>query len=297
MTRMSGRPLSLGVLLLLLPVAGCDLEVEVTEDDEPVSGSTVFELFVLQPDLDRTFNIVFVPDTSYGDLGVLANRQDFVDDLTDLVENSYWQNQGYYYNLAHFNYFYMNVAGSVTPNPPAADGSFRCPTVSWPGAVGTDAAFADAVLLIHRNNLRDCANPSSGRATTEPTSFRTAAHETAHAIFGLPDEYCCDGGYFSVSPVMYSSRNACTNDAANSAWRNCVSHTSSRDGSVWWRSEGAIGDSALMISAGATVWEYGPGDWQALDAAYQGLPGSCGAACTGDPTVVAPANWDRPPPP
>lgn len=284
-------------LLLIPPLAGCDLDVDVSDDDDPVSGSTVFELFVLQDDLDRTFNIVFVPDTSYGDLGVLANRQAFVDDLTDLIENSYWQNQGYYFNLAHFNYFYMNVAGSVTPRPPAPDGSFRCPTVTWPAEVATDAAFADAVLLIHGNNLRDCANPSSGRATTEPTSFRTAAHETAHAIFGLPDEYCCDGGYFSVAPVMYTSQNACTNDVANSAWRNCTSLTSSRDGSVWWRSEGGVTGSALMISAGATVWEFGPGDWEAMDAAYQGLAGSCGDPCTGDPTVVAPANWDRPPPP
>lgn len=281
--------------LLLVPLAGCSLNVQVSEDDEPVSGSTVFELFVLQRDLDRTFNIVFVPDTAYGDLGVLANRQAFVNDLTDLIENSYWQNQGYYFNLAHYNYFYMNVAGSITARPPAADGSFRCPAVTWPAQVDTDAAFADALLLIHRNDLRNCANPASGRATTHATGFRTAAHETAHAIFGLPDEYCCDGGYFSVPPVMYSTRNACLNDAANAAWRNCVSVTSSRDGSVWWRSEGGISTSALMISAGATVWEFGPGDWRVMDAAYQGLPGSCGAGCTGNPNVFAPDNWDRNP--
>lgn len=297
MARTLRQRFPLALFPLLLPLAGCSVNVQVSEEDEPVSGSTVFELLVLQRDLDRTFNIVFVPDTAYGDLGVLANRQAFVDDLADLIESSYWQNQGYYFNLAHFNYFYMNVGGSVTARPPAADGSFRCPTVTWPAQVGTDAAFADALLLIHPNVLRDCANPASGRATTEPTSFRTAAHETAHAIFGLPDEYCCDGGYFSVAPVMYSSQNACINDAANSAWRNCVSHTSSRDGSVWWRSEGGISTNALMISGGVTVWEYGPGDWQVLDAAYQGLPGTCGAACTGDPNVVAPTNWDRPPPP
>jgi hypothetical protein len=295
-----GRLRSLAALILAaagLVTGSCQLNVTADEDDEPVSGSTVFELFAIQPDRDQAFNIVFVPDTSYGDLSVLANRQAFIDDLTNLIENSFWQNQGYYFNLAYFNYYYMNVAGSVVARPPDADGNFRCPNVTWPAEVGTDAAFADAILLIHTNNLRDCANPSSGRATTEPTSFRTAAHETAHAIFGLPDEYCCDGGYFAISPVMYTSQSNCTNDAANAGWRNCVSHTSTRDGSTWWRSEGDVTSSALMISGGNTVWEFGPGDWAVMDAAYQGLPGSCGAGCTGDPNVVAPTNWNRPPPP
>lgn len=284
------------VACIALLMGGCEVNVIAEEDDVPVSGSTVFELFVIQSNQDRAFNIVFVPDASYGDLSVLANRQAFIDDLANLIENSFWQNQGYYFNLALFNYYYMNVSGSVVANPPDAAGNFQCPTVTWPAAVSTDAAFADALLLIHSNDLRDCANPSSGRATTEPTSFRTAAHETAHAIFGLPDEYCCDGGYFAATPVMYSSQASCTGDAANAAWRNCVSITSTRDGSTWWRSEGGVTGSALMISGGDTVWEFGPGDWAAMDAAYQSLPGSCGPGCTGDPSVIAPANWDRPPP-
>jgi hypothetical protein len=283
------------VLSIFLVLEGCHLNVVVDEDDTPVSGSTVFELFVIQRDQNRAFNIVFVPDQSYGDLSVLANRQAFVDDLTNLIENAYWQNQGYYFNLAYFNYYYMNAQGSVTPNPPDAAGNFRCPTVTWPAQVSTDAAFADAVLLIHGNNLRDCANPSSGRATTEPTSFRTAAHETAHALFSLPDEYCCDGGYSALPPVIYSSRNSCLNDPVNAAWRNCVSLTSSRNGTTWWRSEGDITDDAIMISAGNTVWEFGPADWVIMDNAYQALS-TCGASCTGDPNVIAPDNWDRPTP-
>ncbi len=288
---------ALVAMFTLLFNAACELNKTVSDDDVPVSGSTVFELFEIQPDMDRAFNIVFVPDGSYGDLSVLANRQAFVDDLTNLIENSYWQNQGYYFNLGLYNYYYMNVSGSVVANPPDANGNFRCPTVTWPAQVNTDATFADATLLIHANNLRDCAFPASGRATAEPTSFRTVAHETAHAIFGLPDEYCCDGGYFSMPPVMYSTLAGCTADAANAAWRNCTSITSSRDGSVWWRSEGDVSDDAIMITGGNPVWEFGPGDWAAMDAAYQSLPGSCGAACTGDPSVIAPDNWDRPPPP
>jgi hypothetical protein len=282
------------ITFLSLLTAACELNVTVDDTDTTVSGSTVYELFVIQRDQDEAYNILFVPDASYGDQTVLANRQAFVDDLTNLIESSYWQNQGYYFNLAYFNYYYMNVSGSVVPRAPTSAGVFRCPTVTWPTALGTDGAFADATLLIHTNTLRDCANPASGRATTEPTSFRTAAHETAHAIFALPDEYCCDGGYSLLPPVMYTSRASCTGDAANSAWRNCGSITSTRDGRTWWRSESNITNSALMVNVGATVWEFGPADWVVMDAAYQGLPGGCGASCTGDPSVVAPANWDRP---
>jgi hypothetical protein len=277
--------------LLAAIISGCALDVTVRDDDVAISGSTVFELFVIQSNQDRAFNIVFVPDASYGDLTVLANRQAFVDDLTDLIEGSYWQNQAYYFNLGRYNYYYMTVAGSVTARTPDAAGNFRCPTVVWPAEVNTDAAFADATLLIHANTLRDCANPSSGRATSEPTSFRTVVHETSHAIFGLPDEYCCDGGYSSLAPVMYSTRNACRNDAANAAWRNCISVTSSRDGSVWWRSEGNITASAIMISSGNTVFEVGPGDWVVMDNAYLSL---AGPTASGTPNVFAPTNWDRP---
>lgn len=291
------RYLALPLLVALVLQGSCQLNVTVDDDDEPISGDTVYELFAIQPDMDRAFNIVFVPDASYGNLDVLANRQAFVDDLTDIVESGYWQIQGYYFNLAYYNYYYMTESGSVVERPPDSEGNFRCPTVTWPPELDTDAAFGDAFLLIHTNDLRDCANPASGRATAEPTSFRTVVHETSHAIFGLPDEYCCDGGYSSTPPVMYSSQSACTSDADNAAWRNCTSLTSSRDSSVWWRSEGDVTNSAIMISAGSVVREFGPGDWALVDAAYQSLPGSCGPGCTGDPTVIAPANWNRPPPP
>ena len=132
---------------MLLFATACELNKTVSDDDVPISGSTVFELFEIQSDMDRAFNIVFVPDGSYGNLSVLANRQAFVDDLTDLIENSYWQNQGYYFNLGLYNYYYMNVSGSVVANPPNADGSFRCPTVTWPTQVNSDAAFGNIQLL------------------------------------------------------------------------------------------------------------------------------------------------------
>ena len=69
-----------------------------------------------------------------------------------------------------------------------------CPNVTWPGEVDTDGAFADLVLLLHTNTLRDCR--WGRKATSEPTSYRTVVHESTHALFNIPDEYCCDGGYY-----------------------------------------------------------------------------------------------------
>ena len=285
----------LGLILFAVSafvLASCQITRTVSTDDTPASGATVFDMYVVQSDRDRAFNILFVPDTAYGDMSVVANRQAFVNDLAGVIEDGYWQNRAYFNGWGRYNYFYMTASGSVVERTPAADGSFRCPTVTWPAQVNTDGAFADQIVLIHKNDLRDCGG--GGRATAEPTSFRTLVHETGHALFGLPDEYCCDGGYFSMAPVMYSSLAACTGDAANVGWRNCQSHMSSRDGSVWWRSQGNITTNLIMGNSGAEVWESGPADWAVMDAAYRGLSGSSVVTA---PAAFAPARWSYTVPP
>lgn len=111
------------ILIFLIPLffvsayllVGCEITRTVSNKDKPVSGATVFELYVPQSNPDKAFNIVFVPDSSYGDLSVLANRQAFVDDMADVIENAYWQNQAYFNGLFYYNYYYMTATG-VTAN-------------------------------------------------------------------------------------------------------------------------------------------------------------------------------------
>lgn len=275
------------VLSLVALLAGCRINQTTTPDDDPISGATVYEMYVVQQDRDRAFNILFVPDASYGDLAVLSNRQAFVDDLARIIENGYWQNRAYFNGWGLFNYYYMTASGSVIEQAPGTDGIFRCPDVTWPAELDTDGAFADQVVLVHANDLRDCGG--GGRATAEPTSYRTIVHETGHGLFGLPDEYCCDGGYFVAPPVLYASQSDCTSDAANAGWRDCQSLTSSRDGAVWWRSQGNITTDLIMLSTGTEVWEAGPADWAVMASAYQDLPGS---PTVSTPTDFAPAQWD-----
>lgn len=267
------------ITLMSLFLASCDVEFEADAGETPIApGSAVFPLVELQSPT-MALNILFVPDSSYGDLSVISNRQAFLDDIEQVIEDGYWQNNSYWVNFFHFNYYYLMDSGSAA----APTGGSICPTVTWPASVDTDGAFADMVLLLHTNTLRDCR--WGRKATSEPTSFRTVVHESSHALFNLPDEYCCDGGYRDFPPVLYTSESACNSDAANAGWRDCQSFTAS-SGDVWWRSEDSITD--IMSGSGSTVFESGPADWAVMRDVYQAL----GSAA--EPSIFAPDAWDRP---
>jgi hypothetical protein len=267
------------MILLAFLLGSCDVEFDAGNPNPPIApGSTVVPLLEWDNSMATTLNIVFVPDTSYGDLTVQANLQHFYDDIEEVIEEGYWQNNAYWVNIGRFNYYYMTAGGSAAPPTTGI-----CPTVTWPAQVATDAAFADLVLLLHPNDLRDCR--WGNRATTEPTSFRTVVHESSHALFNLPDEYCCDGGYFAVAPVLYTSSNNCNGDAANAAWRNCTSFTAD-SGTTWWRSEDNTVD--IMQGTGSIVLEAGQGDWAVMNGVLSAL------GSTGTPSVFAPAAWNRP---
>ncbi len=271
---------SLLTATLVLGLAGCTVEFDAATPPPPISpGSTVHGLIEWDPSQASTLNILFVPDSSYGDLSVQANLQAFFEDIELVIEQGYWQNNAYYVNLGRFNYYYMTEAGSA-----AAPTTGICPSVTWPTEVDTDGAFADLVLLLHTNPLRDCR--WGRKATSEPTSYRTVVHELTHALFNIPDEYCCDGGYYSAPPVLYTSQASCTGDATNAAWRNCQSFTAN-SGTNWWRSEDSITD--IMSAGGSTVVEVGQGDWAVMESVLSAL------GSTGTPSVFAPASWDHTP--
>ncbi len=276
---------------ILTSLTACEITRTASDEDEAVSGATVYELFIAQKNQDNAFNIVFVPDTSYGDMSLTANRQAFIDDMTNVIENAFWQNRAYFNGLFYFNYYYMAATGSVIEHPDSTPEVFKCPVVTWPDEADTDGAFADMLVLMHTNELRDCGG--GGRATSEPTSFRTVIHESGHAIFGLPDEYEYGAGWNQgiVPPVTYSSEANCESDPDNASWRDCREIGSSGA----WRSQGNITSNLIMLNAGAEVWESGPADWELMRRAYLTLPTAPNIAA---PEDFAPASWsyDVPPP-
>jgi hypothetical protein len=223
---------------------------------------------------NEAIDVVFAPDDDYGDMNNVADRQAFLDDVDDLIQLGFSMNQGWSLNAGVVNYWYLTLSGDVQP------GSDTCPSVTWPSL--SDAAFAEVIILLHTNPLRDCAWGS--QVTSEPTSYRTVVHEASHAVFGLPDEYCCDGGYWHAPPVLYNLENSCLTDGVTSGWRDCDSFTDT-DADEWWRSEDNNCD--IMNCVSGAVLEYGPADWVIVEGVLSGLPN----AGINPPSVFAPAEW------
>jgi hypothetical protein len=236
-------------------------------------GTTVFAA-VASSHPNEAIDVVLVPDDDYGDMNDVAARQAFLDQVAVLIQSGFEMNQAWSLNADEVNYWYSTLSGDVQP------GSGICPSVTWPNL--SDASFAEVVVLLHPNPLRDCA--WGGRVTSEPTSFNTIVHEASHAVFGLPDEYCCDGGYWGAPPVLYLTEAACLGDAANASWQQCQS-IASVSGLTWWRSEDAACD--IMACGLTVVQEYGPGDWAIVERILAALPN----ASVTPPTVFAPAGW------
>ena len=268
----------LGMLLFLLfalVAAECEISLSATATPAVTEGTTVFSA-INWGDSDDAIDVVFIPDEGYGSMSNVSNRQAFLDDVADMIDTGFWKNNAMFLNLGLFNFWFMTSSGEVLP----PTGSSICPSVTWPDL--TDAAFAEVKVLLHTNALRDCAF-SGGRVTSEPTSYRTVVHETSHAAFGLPDEYCCDGGYSEVQPILYTSSADCNGDPVNAAWRSCSSFTAD-SGTVWWRSENNTTD--IMSSGGSVVLEYGEADWVVVEDVLDSL-----SSFVNTPSVFAPGAW------
>jgi hypothetical protein len=262
------------IILALIVLGATSCEVKIRP---PSEEGTVFAA-IQWHDPDQAIDVVFIPDDDYGDLSVEANLQDFLDDVANLIDEGYWQNCALAYNLGGFNFWFMTLTGDVRP---PAEGI--CPDVDWPDL--DDVAFAEVKVLIHPNELRDCSFAEG--TTTEPSGYRTVVHESTHAAFVMPDEYCCDGGYWELPPILYDTADDCNDDAQNADWRDCECFTDN-SGEDWCRSEDSISD--IMSRGGATVWEYGPADWVIVGDVLGGL----GLGAPAEPEVFAPDAWDWP---
>jgi hypothetical protein len=95
-------------------------------------------------------------------------------------------------NQDKFNFWIANERGH-------ADGSGDCEHQR------PDVGFADSMALLHRAPFRDCQNPDLRTFSTTVGNPGVVLHESGHGLFGLADEYCCDGGYFqtSTNPNIY----------------------------------------------------------------------------------------------
>ena len=175
-------------------------------------------------------DVVFVPDSSYkGDRGL------FKEHIDQIINGSYKQSVPIRDNLNKFNFYYIEEESWTNWS---AWGHYL------PESLKTECSFYDAVAIIHTDSQRDFALPASKKLSSEYYSNGTFVHESAHVIFGLADEYCCDSNYHRPKPFpnIYPNETDCRQDATNEGWdaNDCNNFCPAGSGNCedgWWRSD------------------------------------------------------------
>lgn len=147
------------------------------------------------PDTSEAIDIVFVMDNDYG-----TNRSLFLTHVWGLIRNGYFGNTVLANRPSAFNFYVHGGTG---------DYEGVCDHWTLPSGFSRDCPFADNTAIIHLDDERDCAHGST--FSSEYNGNRTVVHESGHAVFGLADEYCCDGGYWQDGsvPNIFSSLANC----------------------------------------------------------------------------------------
>ncbi len=197
---------------------------------------------------DRAMDLVFIPDS---DNYESANVTAFRNDVHDVIRAAFLSDELFLRNQDRFNFWIAQDTGD------AHGFSAGSPCHTQPANWASDYTFADSGVLLHTDDLRDCAN--GGTFSTEPGSTATVRHETGHSPFGLADEYCCDGGYFQTAtdPNLYgpepagsaATLRACRADPLAGLRDSCLGFVSSRvsNGSQFFRLDHAPASDAVDV--------------------------------------------------
>jgi hypothetical protein len=142
-------------------------------------------------------DIVFIPDTDYG--GDIAK---FKKDVMNLIENGYLNQNAFFDSRCKFNFYYYPQAGDYV----SVCQKWELPTdptdpfyiIHFPVKFFTACGFTDSKAIVFTSIGRACARGDNFVFSTD-LEPRTPVHEGGHAIFGMADEYCCDGTYWKPS--------------------------------------------------------------------------------------------------
>ncbi len=152
-------------------------------------------LLVNGPVSDKIDIVFFRDEDEYGDFTDPA----FLRDVALLLKGGYFSIPWFARNQSYFNFWLAKDTANSGPDPDDDDPDDGISCLNeGPERYGEDYAFADSSAIVHRTACRDNAR-STGLFTVEMELRRltVVAHETGHKPFGLADEYCCDGGYYS----------------------------------------------------------------------------------------------------
>ncbi|MDN8616480.1 hypothetical protein [Variovorax ginsengisoli] len=166
----------------------------------------------VRSDAAKAVDVVMVPVDYNGTPG--RGPADFASDARRLIVDGYLAHAQITGNRSKWN-FYLNPAtgGLVRSNISGTEQRSITQPANWTRI----AATANAAAYVHHDaTWRDFGNFGGangvGQLTIQAGTPGTIVHETGHAVFGLSDEYCCDGGIISTSwphENMFTSLAAC----------------------------------------------------------------------------------------
>jgi len=152
--------------------------------------------FLYNGDPSAKVDIVFVPDKDYN-----GDMTKFFADIKRIIYDGYFNNTAYNESSCKFNFYYYPQAGEYKE---------VCEAWDLPSGFEEDCSFADSAAIVFKSSKRACSGGSV--FSTPGYSPKVVVHETGHRIFGMADEYCCDGGYWQPSdpyPNIYTSLYQC----------------------------------------------------------------------------------------
>ena len=187
-------------------------------------------------------DVCFVADnTDY------ANGAAMLPDLVGLVFDGYHVNNAIRgTRRQYWQFYYSPQTGFISDydSPPLV--------MTIPASVSS-AAIIDHAAVIHTTVKRDWA--SGGNFGTEPTNIGTAVHESAHAAFGLSDEYSGGGHSTSTDPHHnnYSSEAAAQTYNTSNGW---PSSDVEQIKPGWWRPEPSALQCIMIDDGDATMPDF-----------------------------------------
>jgi hypothetical protein len=194
-------------------------------------------------------DIVLIPvdyDQSAG-----RTTRDFVNAARDFIVNGYLAQRQIDDDRDRWNFYVNPVTGGLAQT---TVGTTVNRSVTQPLNWTQVASVADSVAYVHNNGgWRDFGvfgGAGIGYFTILAGTPGTIVHETGHALFGLSDEYCCDGGTTTStwpSPNIFTDQASCQSSATahGVATGDCVqlSATSGFCGGVDSTGAAVLGDT------------------------------------------------------
>ena len=171
--------------------------------NEPSGGATASD------HIDISFN---------RDADLQANALTYSNMLEPMIRDAYFN------NAQAFGKVYTATRDSYTlwSAPEGADRDSCDQALTFSGTAKTAKGYTDAEVVIHNeNNTRGCASITFGGSAwiwgNDPQPAEKFIHESGHMLYGLGDEYCCDGGYGAVSVPrnVHASKQDCESVAAS----------------------------------------------------------------------------------